>query len=304
MPEVAMGEQVGEERHFITQAEIASGDYQDQTLQTDWIYRKQVPINQVYVFKPQHRFGIYLQRLNEPVLCVLNDNGGTATETTTENNTPSAAEQLPTGAGEATDDRWYVGSHHPFTALSMLITTQGVRSAATDGDWEYYNADGSWVLLPGLTDGSVALTAAAGTVDVTWRYPSDMAWVVNPTDILHYAYWVRYEVATADYTTTPAASRVYIGAALEMDNPDHVEIQVRNASGTKIEKILDCQYEQCKELTESNKRMSLSLPDDYVVKGGQWIYIVPKCNGGLIDVSTCYFNLEVDRIRASMYPAV
>lgn len=306
MGNIAAEEVVKSERFNLTQADIASGDYQDQSQQGDWVYRYQVPVNQELILKPEHKFGAYLQRLDENIIGGLNDDGGTATNYTGDWNNDSAQEMLVTGAGEAVGDNIYIGSHHPFTAMSINITTCGVAATADDIAWQYYNSAAGWVVLPGISDLTVALVAGGVTGEyiVSWRYPSDWRAVINPSDIKLWAWWVRGTVVNADWTTTPQCDRIYIGGAQEMDNPDMVEIQVRNPGQTKMEKVLTCMYEQCKEITEVNKMMTLNLEDEYRVKGGHWIYIVPQCMGGLIDVSTCYFNLETERQRATMYARV
>lgn len=299
MADIAAGEVIKDERHFITQAETGLGT-QDQTLQTDWIYRLQVPVNQEIILKPEHKFGIYLKRLNSPVDGAFSkDDTAYVWECLDVNDAGANDFDLMPAVEVVTVDGFLFGYRFPFTCLRITIGTAGV-GAGSEVSWNYYNGS-AWTPVPGLTDGTEHLIATAGTNNVTWRYPSD--WAQNAVNGMT-LYWLNCICTTANFTTQPIGTQAWIGGAQEMDNPDIVEIQIRNAGQTKIEKILTCMYEQCKEITEVNKMMTLSLEEEYRVKGGQWIYIVPQCNGGLIDVSECYFNLECDRQRATMYARV
>ena len=301
MANVALGETLRDKPDFLTQADISSGNYQDQTLQTDWIYRYEVPINQEIILKPNDRFGIYLKRLDTPLDgCFTKDDTAYVWEGLDANDTDANDVELMPATEVVTVDGTLFGWRFPFTALKLTIGTAGVGSGGTVS-WNYWNSVGAWTVCPGISDGTTNLLAVAGTNNVTWRYPSD--WIQYKVNGLT-MYWINMIVTVANYTTIPLLTQAFIGAAAEFDNPDHVKIQIRNADGSKAHNILDCMYHQCKDLTDESKRMSLSLPNEYRVRGGQWIYIIPEGHGGLVDVSECYFNLEVNRIRATMYAQV
>lgn len=127
-------------------------------------------------------------------------------------------ETTPFGEGTASDvevftgtpavgDAVYFGSENStFGQLDLVISDQGAGTWTVA--WEYWNGT-AWTALSGVTDGTTAFTAAAGTVSVTFTIPTNWAKNTIPTSIN--AYWCRARIDTySALTTLPQLTRGYV----------------------------------------------------------------------------------------------
>jgi hypothetical protein len=118
------------------------------------------------------------------------DDGGVFTSETVacQNATANGMHFLP--AAPAVNDAVYFGSGSQFDKLIVIIGTAGDWTGTIA--WEYYTGS-AWTALSGLSDGTSAFEAAAGSHDVTFTVPTN--WAITSINNLN-AYWVRARVAT------------------------------------------------------------------------------------------------------------
>lgn len=132
------------------------------------------------------------------VLCITDDGGLFVNETTPANESTGDDVEL-VGTTIAENDALYVGhATVPFDQVDIQITTQGNYTTTTFA-WEYWDGS-SWTALSGVTDGTTAFEAAAGTVSVTFTKPTD--WATTEVDSVT-GYWIRARCSGTGGSTTP-----------------------------------------------------------------------------------------------------
>lgn len=288
-----------EELHHITQKEsgISSQDaYPDVSADPAfiWLYKYQVPVDRKLTFKPGHIFAIAATKLaDQAVDGAIADDGTVLTWETVEANEATGDDMTLLPATPAVNDAYYLGYRYAFNGLTLKYTTAG------DGVWtivwEYYNGS-AWVALPGISDGTTAFEAAAGTYDVTWTRPKD--WAATAVGGLT-QYWVRARVsAYTSIVTQPTGDQAWIHPdPTAMEATDTVRVEVRSQNELERKPLIDeAMYSLVDDFTDRDLVYRLDIGEPVVVSGGMWIVILVKAKAP-IDVSGGYFDLTCDRER-------
>ncbi len=259
----------------------------------DDLYWLQVPVGQEIVLLPESYFSIYLKRLALPVDSAQAFDSPAYVDETVAANSAAANDMTLMPAVETTDDLYYIGYRFPFQAISLILGTSGVGNTI---QWQYYNG-ASWVALPNVSDLTLGLTAAPATYAVNWTIPRDWAaTTINGQKM----YWIRIAITVAGFTTQPLGTRCYIGGAVESPDNERVQLVVRSEDKMVDTALVDFRYEQVKEFADITKKSMLNLNGAKRIVGGQWLVIKSRADQGLIDVSECYFNLDIIRVRESI----
>lgn len=256
------------------------------------LFRYRVPNDQKLIFSPKDTFSLLALKLAEGVFGAIADDGGAQTNETVAANSATANDMHLFPAVPAVNDAFYFGYLNPFSLLKLKIGTAGVGTWTAA--WEYYNGS-AWVALPGLTDGTVAFTAAAGDHNVTFSIPSDWA----KTAILGFSgYWIRARVATySAVTTQPLGTQAWINSATELNSLDKIRIEVRDSGELHKQLLIPvAQYRQVTDFQDPNKLYKLDISENAIANENCWVVIMVKADAP-VDVSECYFALTCDRER-------
>jgi len=289
-----------EELFHLTQAEsgIASQDaYPDLSATPAFIelYRYQVPVDRKLTFKPGHTFALLGRKLaDQPVDGAVSDDGGTETIEVVEANEATTDDMTLKPAVPVANDAYYFGYKYRFSGLTVKYTT-----AATTGVtiWEYWTG-AAWVALASVVDGTAYWITAAGTLDITWKMPTDWAaggsgnaGTTPPT-----MFWVRCRVTTAGDTALGDQAWVHPDPTA-MDAIDKVRIEVRSQNELERKPLIDgAMYSIVDDFTDRDLLYRLDINEPVVVEGGNWVIILVKAHSP-VDVSACYFDLVCDRVR-------
>ncbi len=125
------------------------------------------------------------------------------TDETADWNSAAAGDVDPFPAADAIGDQFAIGLPERFTKLTFTIATSGTVGTLT---WKYWNG-AAWVALAGVVDGSTGMTAAPGSVVVTWTLPTD--WATRALNGSAALYYIVAEIATT-FTIVPVLTRGFI----------------------------------------------------------------------------------------------
>jgi len=290
---------IKEEAYTITQQEsgITSRDVSLAENRDEWqeLYRYQVPTGLSYVFHPGDPFSIYQEYLSDTVGQAFADDGGSFTDETGEANEATQNDITLLPAAEAIGDAYYWGYRLPYGRLRLKVGTAGVGTAVV---FEYYNGS-AWATIPGLTDGTSGLTAAAGTYNIDFTPPADWA---RTTINNHEAFYLRIRCSVASFTTQPLGDQAWInGSSFELANTDRLRIEVRDPNeNTRYPILHQRRYVQVKEFQDREKLGRLDISEDLVAGQGWWVVIMVLPLRGIVDVSNGYFALACSRVREGL----
>jgi len=117
-------------------------------------------------------------------------------------------------AAPALNDAYYFGHKAPFDKLTVHMGTAGTPAYVNGVSgwavvWEYWDGN-SWEALAGISDLTVAFTAAVGDHDVTWTMPTD--WAIYEVEE-QYLYWVRARVSDFEtITIQPKGDQAWVSS--------------------------------------------------------------------------------------------
>lgn len=106
-------------------------------------------------------------------------------------------------ATEAAGDQIIIGSLVPFNHLEIVLGTSGTVGTMLTRFWN----GTAWTTVSGLVDGTVNLTAAPGTYQMTWTMPN--TWATKTENAVGPFYYAALEVATL-YTVNPLITQGFI----------------------------------------------------------------------------------------------
>lgn len=132
------------------------------------------------------------------------DDGGSQTDETAAANNDIANDMTLLPAVPAVDDAYYFGLGTLWNYLRLNVSTSGVGVWTLA--WEYWNGS-TWSSLPGLNDGTSALTLS-GWREVNFTRPAD--WAVTTVGGIADLYWIRARVSSYDSAIAqPKGSRAF-----------------------------------------------------------------------------------------------
>ena len=141
---------------------------------------------------------VLLKTQAQACLCCTDD-GGLYTDETTAANDATTDDVEIVGTTLAAGDAIYIGhATKTFAQIDISISTQGDYTDPVIA-YKYWNGT-AWTAVAGLTDGTTAFEAAAGTVSSTFTLPTD--WAKNTVDSVM-GYWIQISVTSITASVTP-----------------------------------------------------------------------------------------------------
>lgn len=263
------------------------------------LYRYQVPVDRRLIFRPGHTFSILAKYLNENLDAMgYDDNSDVLYETMATINEESSNAVISAASPQDSDYSFF-GYRYKFKSFKITgVANMTLNDADADTQWDYWT--GSWVDLPGLTDGTNGLSNTTVASEVSWTLPGS-AWVATrkPGPLV---YLVRHVIATYSSgggSTTVSTAKVHDDEAC--DNGDLFRIQVRDQNELVRRPLINqAQYRQVSEFTDRDKLYRLEIAEPVVAEPGMWVVVETKAISP-VDVSLGYFDLTCDREMVHLY---
>ena len=153
-----------------------------------------------------------------------------------------------------------------------------------------------------LTQATTDIVATTDAVmELTFRYLDTVCWKyqVPPNQELVFLTEHRLSFYLEDDTAV---------TAVEFKDTQEVRIEVKDTTKRKTQILYDSMYVSCKEATDRDLMAHYQISEPYRARAGDWIEVSvrhPTVNAAAaytIDVSDCYFTMEMLRIRPTMFP--
>ena len=143
--------------------------------------------------------------LTQVLEAAVADDGGVQVDETAAAKNATANDMTLFPAVPVNNDAYYFGSDYKFDELILNIGTAGAGVWAVA--WEYYHSDTTWHALAGLTDGTSAFQAAAGSHSVL--FTKDANWTAVAVAAIS-KYWIRCRMsAYTSIVTQPKGTQAW-----------------------------------------------------------------------------------------------
>lgn len=263
------------------------------------LYRYQVPVDRQLVFKPGHTFSLLAKYLNENLDAIGFDDATVLLVENMATINEEGSNAVISPATVANADYSFFGYRYKFKSFKITgAANMDLDDSDADSQWDYWG--GSWIDLPGLTDGTNGLSNTTVASEVSWTLPGS-AWVAirNTGPLVYLVRRVVAGLSSGGDATTVSAAAVHDDET--MDNRDLVKIEVRDQNEQVRRPLIDAlQYRQVSEFTDRDKVARLTIAEPVIARPGDWVVISVKAIAP-VDVSNCYFDLTCDRETVRLF---